>query len=200
MREAYERADLSLADGMPIVWASRLLRAPVPEKVSGSDLVTPLLERAAGRGWRVYFLGGNDGVADVARQKVTATFPRLQIVGTLSPRVDLSQPPESRAPIVQAVKAAAPDLVLVAFGAPKQELFIAEVVEALRPAVLLGIGASLDFLAGSVPRAPVWMSKHGLEWAYRLAREPRRLWKRYLLRDPKFAVILLRSLSKAQRS
>lgn len=199
LRDAYERASLSLADGMPIVWASRLVGQPIPEKISGSDLVTPLLERAGARGWRVFLLGGNDGVAEAAAAKMTQAYPGLQIVGTLAPRVDLDEPSERRTAIVEAVKAAAPDLVLFAFGAPKQELFIAEVQDALRPAVLLGIGASLDFLAGTVPRAPAWMSSHGLEWAYRLAREPRRLWRRYLLRDPKFLVILLRSLRGARR-
>jgi N-acetylglucosaminyldiphosphoundecaprenol N-acetyl-beta-D-mannosaminyltransferase len=199
LREAYERASLSLADGMPIVWASRLFGEPIPQKISGSDLVAPLLERAGARGWRVFLLGGNDGVAEAAAAKMTAAHPGLKIVGTLAPRVNLDEPPDRRASIVEAVRAATPDLVLFAFGAPKQELFIAEVQDALRPAVLLGVGASLDFLAGTVPRAPAWMSEHGLEWAYRLAREPRRLWKRYLVRDPKFLVILLRSLRGARR-
>ncbi len=200
LRQAYEGASLSLADGMPIVWASRLLGQPLPEKVSGSDLVTPLVQRAAERGWRVFLLGGAEGIAAVAASNMKLVAPGLEIVGTSSPRINLDEPPERRAAVVEAVRATSPDLVLVAFGAPKQELFIAEVREALRPAVLLGIGASLDFLAGVVPRAPAWMSKHGLEWAFRLAREPRRLWRRYLLRDPKFAFILLRSMRKAQRS
>jgi N-acetylglucosaminyldiphosphoundecaprenol N-acetyl-beta-D-mannosaminyltransferase len=124
----------------------------------------------------------------------------LKVVGTLSPRLDMEQPPECRASVVDTVRAASPDLVLVAFGAPKQELFIAEVEEALRPAVLIGIGASLDFVAGIVPRAPAWMSRTGLEWAYRLAQEPRRLWRRYLVRDPKFALIVLRSIRAAART
>jgi N-acetylglucosaminyldiphosphoundecaprenol N-acetyl-beta-D-mannosaminyltransferase len=200
LRAAYEGATLSLADGMPIVWASRLLGKPLPEKVSGSDLVMPLLLRAVALGWRVFFLGGADGVAEAAKSRLELTAPGLRVVGTLSPRINLDEPPERRAAVVEAVRATSPDLVLFAFGAPKQELFIAEVKEALRPAVLLGIGASLDFLAGVVPRAPAWMSRHGLEWAYRLAREPRRLWRRYLLRDPKFAVILMRSIRDARRS
>ena len=200
LRTAYEGATLSLADGMPIVWASRLLGKPLPEKVSGSDLVMPLLQRAATRGWRVFLLGGAEGVAEAARSRLEVDAPGLNVVGTMSPRIDLDEPAERRAPVVEAVRATSPDLVLVAFGAPKQELFIAEVREALRPAVLLGIGASLDFIAGVVPRAPGWMSRHGLEWAFRLAREPRRLWRRYLLRDPKFAVILVRSLREARRS
>jgi N-acetylglucosaminyldiphosphoundecaprenol N-acetyl-beta-D-mannosaminyltransferase len=199
LRDAYEAASLSLADGMPIVWASRFLGEPLPEKVSGSDLVMPLIRRAAARGWRVFFLGGAEGVAVAAKSRLEVAVPGLNVVGTLSPQIDVDEPLEQRMLVVDAVRAASADLVLVAFGAPKQELFIAEVQGALRPAVLLGIGASLDFLAGVVPRAPAWMSKHGLEWVYRLAREPRRLWKRYLLRDPKFALILLQSMRKAAR-
>jgi N-acetylglucosaminyldiphosphoundecaprenol N-acetyl-beta-D-mannosaminyltransferase len=194
LQEAYEAASLSLVDGMPIVWASRLLGEPLPEKVSGSDVVEPLARRAASRGWRVFLLGASEGIAEQARQRLEEQVPGIQIVGTLSPRVDMREPAEQRAPIRDAVKRAAPDVVLVAFGAPKQELWIHESREALAPAVLLGIGASLDFLAGAIPRAPSWMSNNGLEWLYRLSREPRRLWKRYLLRDPKFALILMRSL------
>jgi N-acetylglucosaminyldiphosphoundecaprenol N-acetyl-beta-D-mannosaminyltransferase len=193
-RGAYSMASLSLADGMPVVWASRLLGKPLPEKVSGSDIVMPLVLRAAARGWRVFLLGGADGVGEAAKAEMLRAAPSLNVVGVLSPRIDLSQGREHRADIVEAVRATRPDLVLVAFGAPKQELFISEVQEALRPAVFVGIGATLDFVAGILPRAPTWMSDNGLEWMFRLAREPRRLWKRYLLRDPKFAIILLQTM------
>lgn len=193
-RRAYEACDLSLADGMPIVWASRLLGARVPEKVSGSDLVPRVLDRAEASGWRVYLLGGGEGVARRAVERLAATHPRLVIAGASSPRVDMGEPASARAALVEEVLAARPDVVLVGLGAPKQELFIHEVAPALRPAVLLGIGASLDFVAGTVKRAPRWISAIGLEWAYRLIREPRRLWRRYLVRDPRFVVVLLREL------
>jgi len=193
LRKAYEKATLSIVDGMPVVWASRLLGTPLPEKVSGSDVLMPLVHRAAQRGWRVFLLGGAEGVGEIAKREMERIAPGVNIVGMLSPRIDLNEPATARAHVIEAVKAAKPDLVFVAFGAPKQELFIAEAQDALRPAVLLGIGASLDFVAGIVPRAPQWMAKTGLEWLYRLAREPRRLWKRYLVRDPKFLLILARS-------
>jgi N-acetylglucosaminyldiphosphoundecaprenol N-acetyl-beta-D-mannosaminyltransferase len=189
-RSAYGRVSLSLADGMPLVWTSRMLGTPVPERVAGSDLVVPLLERAAERGWRVYFLGGGPGVAELARDRVVEKLPALRIVGTDAPRVDVDEPPERRAAVTGRIVAAAPDIVLVGLGAPKQEIWIDQVREALRPAVLLGVGASLDFLAGTIPRAPGWMARSGLEWLYRLGREPRRLWRRYLVRDPKFLVIV----------
>jgi len=197
-REAYAKADLSLADGMPVVWASHLLGEPLPAKISGSDLVLPLMERANRGRWRVFLLGGGPGVADVAAANLTARFPDLVIAGTLSPRVDMSQPASSREGILESVRAARPDVVLVALGAPKQELWIAEAAAALRPAVLLGVGAAVDFVAGTVQRAPDWISAAGLEWLYRLAREPRRLWKRYLLRDPAFLLILLGDLRRAR--
>jgi len=194
LRAAYERVSLSLVDGMPLVWASRLLGQPVPEKVSGSDLVMPLLERAAERGWRVYFLGGAPGVAAKARDRLREELPALQIVGVDAPRIDVDAAAEARQGILGPIVAAKPDVVLVALGAPKQEIWIDQEREALRPAVLLGVGASLDFIAGTIPRAPRWMSRSGLEWLYRLSREPRRLAHRYLVRDPRFLVILARRL------
>jgi N-acetylglucosaminyldiphosphoundecaprenol N-acetyl-beta-D-mannosaminyltransferase len=199
LRDAYAAADLSLVDGMPVLWASFLLGERLPEKISGSDLALPLLAHAASRGWRVFLLGGGEGVAELAAQRLANELPSLRIAGTLGPRVDMREPPEGRERIVETVREARPDVVLVAFGAPKQELFIHEVREALAPAVLLGLGASLDFIAGTVPRAPRWMSSVGLEWLYRLGREPRRLWRRYLVRDPRFLAIVLGDLVERRR-
>jgi N-acetylglucosaminyldiphosphoundecaprenol N-acetyl-beta-D-mannosaminyltransferase len=125
---------------------------------------------------------------------MSADNPSLDVVGTLSPRIDLQDPLEQRQAILEEVKRWTPDLVLVALGAPKQELWIHESREALAPSVLVGIGATLDFMAGAVPRAPAWVSRSGLEWLYRLAREPRRLWRRYLIRDPRFLGVLLSDL------
>ncbi len=199
-RKAYESADLSLADGMPVLWAARLLGKPLPEKISGSDLVLPLMERAERHGWRVYLLGGAPGVGELAAARLRERFPRLPIAGTDAPRIDMDAPPSTRAPVVERLRAAKADIVLVALGAPKQELWIAEAARDLRPAVLLGIGAAVDFIAGTAKRAPPWMSRSGLEWAYRLGREPRRMWKRYLLRDPEFLVIVLRDLRASRRA
>jgi N-acetylglucosaminyldiphosphoundecaprenol N-acetyl-beta-D-mannosaminyltransferase len=195
-RDAYAAADLSLADGMPVLWASRLLGEPLPEKVSGSDLVLPLMERADRGGWRIYILGGAPGVGARAAERIVQRFPGVSIAGTVSPLIDMNQPPSARAELIESIRASKPDLVLVALGAPKQELFIAEAAGALRPAVLLGVGAAIDFIAGTARRAPPWVSAAGLEWLYRLAREPRRLWRRYLLRDPKFLFILMRELRR----
>lgn len=193
LREAYGSADLSLVDGMPVLWACRLLGEALPERVAGSDLVLPLLRRAAVDKRRVFLLGGQEGVAALAAERLARSIPDLAVVGTLAPRIDMNEPRERRAHVIAAVRDARPDLVVVGLGAPKQELWIHESREALKPAVLLGLGASIDFVAGTVPRAPVWMSRSGLEWFYRFVREPRRLWRRYFVKDPRFAVIVLRS-------
>lgn len=197
-RAAYADADLSLADGMPIVWASRLMGEPLPEKVSGSDLVLPLLDRAAARGWRVFLLGAGPGVAEEAAARLRAERG-VNVVGTAAPFVKVVGPDPEGDAAVEQIRAAGAQVVLVAFGAPKQELWMHRHRAALAPAVLLGVGASIDFIAGRVRRAPRWVSRSGLEWLWRLSREPRRLWRRYLVDDPEFALILLRTL-RARRA
>ncbi len=193
-RAAYDDVSLSLVDGMPLMWAARLLKTPLPEKVSGSDLILPLMRRAAERGHRVYFLGGADGAAELAKQKLLEQFPSLQIVGVDSARIDVNGSAEVQAPILARIATAKPDLLLVALGAPKQEIWSHEQRAALGSAVAIGVGASLDFIAGAQTRAPKWMSDSGLEWAYRLAQDPRRMASRYLLRDPEFFGIVARQM------
>ena len=195
-RQAYQRVSLSLVDGTPVLWASRLLGRALPEKVSGSDLFLPLMQRAAERGWRVFLLGGAPGAAETAAERLKVQFPLLTIVGVDAPRVDLNSALGDRLAVAARVAEAKPDLVLVAFGAPKQELFCDEAFEVLRPAVLVCVGAGIDFVAGVARRSPAWMSRWGLEWLFRLAQEPRRLAGRYLLRDPQFLLILLRQLAR----
>lgn len=193
-RSAYAACDLSLADGTPIVWASRALGQPVPEKISGSDLAPRLLALAEARGFRVYLLGGTPQVAAEAALRVQRRYPDLAMVGYAAPTIDLAGTQAERQAVIEAINLTRPDLILVCLGAPKQELWIHESASALRPAVLLGVGAVIDFLAGRRRRAPRWISRAGLEWAYRLVHEPRRLWRRYLVRDPKFLGIFLREL------
>jgi N-acetylglucosaminyldiphosphoundecaprenol N-acetyl-beta-D-mannosaminyltransferase len=188
-REAYSRTDLSLVDGTPVLWAARLLGTPLPEKLSGSDMFEPLLERAATEGMRVVLLGGGPGVAEVAARNLRQRLPQLTIVDTLAPRIGLTDSAEERE-AVERLRRAKADLIFVCLGAPKQELFSDRNRAALAPAVLVGFGAAVDFAAGTVPRAPTWLSDLGLEWAFRLAREPRRLAARYLLRDPEFFKIV----------
>jgi N-acetylglucosaminyldiphosphoundecaprenol N-acetyl-beta-D-mannosaminyltransferase len=197
-REAYLRTDLSLVDGTPVLWAARLLGTPLPEKLSGSDMFDPLVERAATEGLRVVLLGGGPGIAELAAERLRHRLPKLQIVDTLAPRIGLSATDEERETVERLVRAKA-DLIFVCLGAPKQELFSDRNRRALSPAVLVCFGAAVDFAAGTMPRAPTWMSQMGLEWAFRLGREPRRLASRYLLRDPEFfKIVAKQALSRGQ--
>ncbi|MEO7035155.1 MAG: WecB/TagA/CpsF family glycosyltransferase [Polyangiaceae bacterium] len=199
-RAAYADVSLSLVDGMPLLWAGRLLKTPFPAKVSGSDLIMPLMRRAAERGHRVYFLGGAAGAAELAQQKMLEELPSLKIVGTDGARVDVNGAADVQAPILARIRVAQPDLLLVALGAPKQEIWSHEHRAQLGSAVAIGVGASLDFIAGAQRRAPKWMSDSGLEWAYRLAQDPRRMAGRYLLRDPQFFGIVARQMLAAPRA
>lgn len=180
---AYDEAFLSLVDGMPLLWLAKLLGHPLPEKISGSDLVEPLLARAQSEGLRVYFLGARDGVGKRAAEKLLVRYPKLDICGVESPPLGFEKNEALLEEVLARVREAKPHVVLVALGCPKQELFMRAHARALSPAVLLGIGATLDFLAGEVQRAPTWMSRAGVEWLYRLAQEPRRMASRYLVRD-----------------
>ncbi|MDZ7630062.1 MAG: WecB/TagA/CpsF family glycosyltransferase [Gemmatimonadaceae bacterium] len=203
LRRAYRRAALSLADGMPLVWTSRILGLQIPEKLSGSDMIIPIIELAVRENWGVYLLGGMPGApgaAELAAQRLVAEFG-VRIVGVDGAFVSMDGSSAEDAAVLARVKAAKPDIVFVALGAPKQELWISRSIEEIHPAVAIGCGASLDFISGRLNRAPRWMSNAGFEWAYRLAQDPARLWKRYLLRGPRFLGILLRTskLSRVQR-
>jgi N-acetylglucosaminyldiphosphoundecaprenol N-acetyl-beta-D-mannosaminyltransferase len=178
-------------DGQPLVWASRILGSPLPEKISGADLVDPLLARAGRRGWRVFLVGGAPGSARTAAQRFAAAYG-VQIAGVEDGRIDLAEGPADDA-LVERIRQARPHLVLVALGAPKQEIWIAARRARLAPAVSLGVGAALDFAAGAVRRAPRWMQPAGLELRYRLVQEPRRLARRYLWNDPRFLAVLVRT-------
>lgn len=172
------QAAFILADGMPLVWASRWRKQRLPERVAGSDLVPALCEQAARKGHRVFLLGGAPGIADEAARKLCERFPALQIVGIeVPPFRELSA--EEQAQMLERIRNAKPDLLFVAFGQPKGELWMAQHREALGVPACVQIGASLDFVAGKVDRAPRWMQRGGLEWLYRLYREPGRLIGRY---------------------
>jgi N-acetylglucosaminyldiphosphoundecaprenol N-acetyl-beta-D-mannosaminyltransferase len=155
--------------------------------------MVPLAQRAAQRKWRVYLLGGGPGVAELAASELKKQLD-IDIVGTDAPFVKPDGEPVDGTAVVERINRASPHLLFAAFGAPKQELFLHRSRAAIRPAVGIGVGAGFDFVAGRIKRAPRWISKSGLEWVYRLAQEPRRLAKRYLLDDPEFAAILWRTL------
>lgn len=172
-------AYLVTADGMPILWLSRIIGHPLKERVTGADLTTSLCANSASFGLRLFFLGAQPGVAERAREKALEKWPDAHIVGTYSPTPEELMNPESSHRIVRLINESNANVVLVAFGAPKQERWISRHITETDAPVMIGVGASLDFLAGSVPRAPEWMQKVGVEWFFRLLSEPRRLWKRY---------------------
>jgi N-acetylglucosaminyldiphosphoundecaprenol N-acetyl-beta-D-mannosaminyltransferase len=196
LREAYRRASLSLADGQPLLWMSRALGQPIPEKISGSDFIWTLAQRAAERSWGVFLYGASEAVSTDAAAALMARFPTLRIVG----RDTSVWPGPDSAQVVEKIRASGANLVIVALGCPKQEAWMMEHAAAISPAVAFGLGGSLDFVAGRIPRAPRWMSRAGLEWTYRLAREPRRMAHRYLVRDAKIVPLFMRMFRDRRRT
>jgi N-acetylglucosaminyldiphosphoundecaprenol N-acetyl-beta-D-mannosaminyltransferase len=178
LRQAYERADLILADGFPLIVASRLLARPLPERVAGSELV-PRLFAAAHRPLSVFLLGAAEGVAERAARIIEDRSEHVQVVGTHSPPLGFEHDAEENERIILRVADASPDLLIVGLGAPKQELWVDRHRERLRAKVALCAGATIDFIAGEKAQAPVWMRRTGLEWVHRMLSEPRRLTKRY---------------------
>ncbi len=175
-------ADLVTADGMPVVWSARMLRSSIPERVTGADLVPEIAAMAAARGFKIYLLGAREDVALRAAFNLQKKHPGLIIVGSASPHaINMDDPndPES-AKILDDIRSVRPDILLVAFGNPKQEKWIyRNRAELQSVAVCIGVGATLDFLAGEARRAPKWMQRNGLEWLHRLSQDPLRLWRRY---------------------
>jgi len=180
LQAAYADAALVLADGWPVVAASRMLRRPLPARVTGSDLTPALFDAAAARGGlSVYLLGAAPGVAERAAKKIESRWPAVRVVGTYSPPLGFEKDAAENEAILARIASARPDLLVLGLGAPKQELWAHAHRERLAAKVALCVGATIDFLAGEKSRAPVWMRRTGLEWLHRLATEPRRLVKRY---------------------
>lgn len=180
LREAYAEADLVLADGHPLIWASRLLGRPLPERVAGSDLV-PSLFAAVGptESLRVFLLGAAPGVADRAAAAIQRRWPRVQVVGTDSPPLGFEQNAAENERILAKIGAVQPDVLVVGLGAPKQECWVHRHRGHIGAKTALCVGATIDFLAGEKKRAPRWMQRSGLEWFYRMCSDPKRLVKRY---------------------
>ncbi len=185
LQDVYAGAGLVLADGAPVVLASRLLKKALPERVAGSDLVPAIFEAASQKDetetqpLRVFLLGAGPGVADRAAKVIHQRWSGVEVVGTLSPPMGFEHDDEENEKILQAVATAQPDLVLIGLGAPKQELWIGRHADRLEAKAALCIGATIDFLAGEKSRAPRILQKLGLEWLHRVSTEPKRLAKRY---------------------
>ncbi len=185
------QADLCVADGVGLLLAARFLGRPLPERVTGSDGLPLIAERAAQAGWKLFLLGAAPGVAEQAAANLTRRYPGLRIVGTYAGSPD---PAEDDA-LVERINASQADILFVAYGAPRQDLWIARNAPRLSVKVAIGVGGAIDFAAGRVPRAPRWMQRLGLEWLYRLYREPWR-WRR-MLRLPRFVWAVVRNREQA---
>jgi N-acetylglucosaminyldiphosphoundecaprenol N-acetyl-beta-D-mannosaminyltransferase len=184
-------ADLCVADGVGLLFAARYLGHPLPERVTGSDGVPLIAERAAREGWKLFLLGAGPGVAEQAAARLVERYPGLQIVGTYVGRPS----PDEEEEIAERVNASGADILLVAYGAPRQDLWIARNRARLNVRVAMGVGGTFDFIAGVVPRAPRWMRRVALEWLYRLYKQPSR-WRR-MLRLPRFVWAVLRHREQA---
>ncbi|MCT9931568.1 WecB/TagA/CpsF family glycosyltransferase [Planotetraspora sp. A-T 1434] len=191
LRELVASADLAVADGMPLVWAARLLGDPLPARVTGADLIWSLSEAAASHGFPIYLLGGPPGVPDTASAALRERCPQLVVAGVDAPPYGFDTCDEELAEVRKKLVDAGPLLVFVGLGFPKQDRLIAAVRADLPGAWFVGCGSAIAFAAGSVRRAPAWMGDHGLEWLFRLLSEPGRLARRYLIDDLPFALRLL---------
>lgn len=187
------KASLRVPDGMPLIWAARLSGQSLPERVSGSSLIFSLTAAAAASGRSIYLLGGEPGVPESAAAELCRCYPGLKVTGTAAPPLGFDKDPAKLAEVRDRLSIAAPDIVYVGLGFPKQERLISELVSVLPQAWFVGCGASIAFAAGSLPRAPLWMRNSGMEWMFRLLTEPRRLARRYLVEDMPYAVQLLTS-------
>lgn len=193
-RNILKRVDLCVPDGVGLLWAGKQLGTPLPQRVTGSDGVPKIAERAAQEGWRLFLLGAAEGVAQKAADVLTERYPELNIVGVYSG----SPAPEEEAQIVEMVNASGADILLVAYGAPKQDKWIARNLPRLNVAMAMGVGGTFDFIAGVVPRAPQWMQNLGIEWLYRLYLEPSRIGR--MTRLPRFVFAVWRYKRETMRS
>lgn len=185
LKKIVDEADMVIVDGQPLVWIAKHQGDPVKARISGSDLVPQLMETAAEKGYSVFIIGGKDGIAEQAKNKLEAKHVDIKIVGTYAPPFGFEKDEAELEKINGMISDASPDLVIACFGCPKQEKWIYENYQKYDAKVSICAGATVDFLAGNVKRAPKWMSDKGFEWFYRFLQEPKRMFKRYFIDDIK---------------
>jgi len=185
-----QKSDFVFADGMPILWLAKLNKqnSEIPERVAGCDIAHDLCRLSHRNGYRVFILGAAPGVADLAVEKLRAELPNMQVAGTYSPAFSELQDTAQSQAIIERINQANTDILLVALGAPKQELWIAKNLAQLDVGVILPCGGSIDFIAGVQKKSPQWIGKLGLEWFYRMAYNPKRLFERYIVHDLPFLI------------
>jgi N-acetylglucosaminyldiphosphoundecaprenol N-acetyl-beta-D-mannosaminyltransferase len=188
LEQSVLRADIIGADGVPLVWLSRLFGTPLPGRVNGTDLMYKLLERANVKGYSIFFLGAKQEVLQKVVEIVRTQYPSVRIAGFHHGYFSDAE----ETAIVHKIHVAQPDILFIAFGTPKKELWVKRYLQNMGVPVVHGVGGSFDVFAGLVPRAPLWMQWGGLEWLFRLAQEPRRMWRRYLVTNTLFIMLVLR--------
>jgi len=200
MRDVFHAAMFRFADGMPLVWFSRLFMASsLPGRVTGADLLPAVATQAAYKGVKLFLCGGNPGVASLAAEKLIQTNPGLEIVGTYCPPFGFEHDAEESLRIVNMINTSGADILFVGVGAPKQEKWAYQYFDQLQVGPILGVGAALDFSAGTIVRCPRFLQSIGAEWLYRLASDPKRLWRRYLVDDVKFLGLAFAEWRKVKR-
>lgn len=194
LRSIHNRAGLVTPDGMPIVWLSRLRGYKQVERVYGPDLMLAISELSSLGGYRQFYYGGAEGIPERLSESLSSRFPGLEIVGTYSPPFRVLTEAED-AEVVEMINDSGADILWIGLSTPKQERWMAEHLGKIDAPVMIGVGAAFDFLSGRKPQAPAWIRRMGLEWSFRLANEPRRLWRRYLINNPSFLIkVLLQGL------
>ena len=190
LKKIVDSADMVLVDGKPLIWISN--KQPVKAKISGSDLVPKLCEVAAKKNYTIFILGGKDGIAEKAKKNLERKHPGIRVVGTYAPPFGFEKNQRELKKTNDIITKAKPDILIACFGCPKQEKYIYENIEKYDAKVSICAGATVDFLAGNVKRAPKWMSEHGLEWFYRFLQEPKRMFKRYFVDDLKILKLIFK--------
>ena len=190
LKEITDKADMVLVDGKPLEWIAKWHKRPIKAKISGSDLVPILCERAAEKGYSIFIIGGKEGIAEKAKQNLERDLPGIRIVGTYAPPFGFEKDEKELSRINEMTSSVHPDILIACFGCPKQEKWIYENYQKYDAKVSVCAGATVDFLAGNVNRAPKWMSDHGLEWFYRFLQEPKRMFKRYFVDDVKILKLI----------
>jgi N-acetylglucosaminyldiphosphoundecaprenol N-acetyl-beta-D-mannosaminyltransferase len=195
-RQLYAAATLALADGVPLLWASRMLGTPLKERINGTDLFERTCAFAAERGYSIFLLGGSPGAAAAASEKLMFRHPELKIAGLDCPPYGFYKSAEQNEIVQKKIRESGAEILFVGLGAPQQEQWMYDHAEGSGVCFAVGVGVSFSFVGGLIPRAPLWMQRSGLEWLWRLGKEPKRLWKRYLLEDLPFFGMLLRAMVK----
>jgi N-acetylglucosaminyldiphosphoundecaprenol N-acetyl-beta-D-mannosaminyltransferase len=194
-----KKASLSTMDGQPLVWLAKFLGARNSERIAGPDLLLEVCRISPSKGYRHFFYGGAEGIPEKMKRVFEKAFPGIEIVGTYSPPFRPSTQEEDEV-IVKMINSRTPDFLWVGLGAPKQEQWIADHLDRIEAPVQVGVGAAFDFFTGNVRRAPVWMQRFGLEWLFRLLKEPRRLWKRYFVYNTLFILCLIPEILRHKKS